>query len=208
MPGSVNPGSVQQPEPVLRNQQEGERCCKKKDDERQAEAGDPRPPSTLYRHSGRASASANNSPAASRDRLANLRTLKPNPLKCHIRPHCFHRFVAGCTRCCRGAESGDRQASRGACSGEAKTMEEMIKRLEAEKAAIEAANTALQVTTDAAKADAAKAEAAREQRRRLLRLAARAAAAASARLWPKPSPRPSRRPSRPSSASSVRTRAA
>ena len=42
-----------------------------------------------------------------------------------------------------------------------KTMEEMIKRLEAEKVAIEAANTALQVTTDAAKADAAKAEAAR-----------------------------------------------
>ena len=76
-----------------------------------------------------------------------------------------------------------------------KTMEEMIKRLEAEKVAIEAANTALQVTADAAKADAAKAEAAR--------VAAEEAAAAGGsssgggvrRLWPKPSPRPSRSPS-------------
>ena len=42
-----------------------------------------------------------------------------------------------------------------------KTMEAMIKQLEAEKAAIEERNTALQVTTDAAKADAAKAEEAR-----------------------------------------------
>ena len=42
-----------------------------------------------------------------------------------------------------------------------KTMEETIRRLEAEKATIEAQNMTLEVTADAAKANAAKAEAAR-----------------------------------------------
>ena len=40
-----------------------------------------------------------------------------------------------------------------------KTMEETIKQMEAEKAALEVQNVALQVTTDAAKAEAAKAAA-------------------------------------------------
>ena len=62
MPGSVNPGSVRQSDPVLRNQQEGESLLQEEGRRRQAAAGNP---DHLLRSNvtqAAASASANNSP--------------------------------------------------------------------------------------------------------------------------------------------------
>ena len=164
MPGSVNPGSVRQSDPVLRNQQEGESLLQEEGRRRQAEAGDP---DHLLRSNvtqAAASASANNSPFRSARNSPEPRPagesedVETQPPQMSTPD--LTAFTASLQVAHNAAEAQRVETAKlreELAAEKTKTMEAIIGRLEAEKVAIEAANTALQVTADAAKADAAKA---------------------------------------------------
>ena len=79
--------------------------------------------------------------------------MKPNPLsRCQIK---LPEFIASLQAVHDAAEAErveNAKLREQLSAAAANNMEETIKRMEAEKAALEAQNTALQVTTDAAKA--------------------------------------------------------
>ena len=167
VPGSVNPGSVRQSDPVLRNQQEGESLLQEEGRRRQAEAGDPAHLLRSIVTQAAASASANNSPFRSARNSPEPRPAGESedvetqpPQMSDI--NAFHASMQAAHEAAEVRRVEIAAVCDELAAANAKTMEETIKRLEAEKVAIEAANEALRVTANAANAakDAAEAAAA------------------------------------------------
>ena len=159
-PGSVNPGSVQQPGLGLHGQQEGELLLQEEGRQRQAAAGDPPGPLTrLTVNQARASASANNSPEPKpAGESEDVETQPPQMSDIDA----LHASLQAAHDAAEAGRVREAKLRDELAASHQKTMEETIKRLEAEKVAIEAANEALRVTASAANAakDAAEAAAA------------------------------------------------
>ena len=144
VPGSVNPGSVRQSDPVLRNQQEGESLLQEEGRRRQAEAGDPAHLLRSIVTQAAASASANNSPAPKpAGESEDVETQPPQMSDINA----FHASLQAAHDAAEAGRVREAKLRDELAAANQKTMEAMIKQLKAEKAAIEAKNV---VTADAA----------------------------------------------------------
>ena len=159
LPGSDDSGSVNLGL-GLHNLQEGESQIIEEGQQRQAEAGDPSGPLTRQAlDQARASASANNSPAPKpAGESEDIETQPPQMSDINA----FHASLQAAHDAAEAGRVREAKLRDELAASHQKTMEETIKRLEAEKVAIEAANEVLWVTANAANAakDAAEAAAA------------------------------------------------
>ena len=167
MPGSTAPGLVTQRGLGLHGFQSGELQFAEQAQQVQADAGNL--PGTVTHQAleqARASASANNSPQPARQAGNTEDTDIQPPRIMGDQPDSTQSAFLASLQAAHDIAEAQRVKAAAAklhnqlAAANAKTMEETIKRLEAEKAAIEAKNASLQVTDDAANAAKEVAEAA------------------------------------------------